>query len=191
MIIHPFKAVPVKVLLEKGRLLAIKTVEVLDPRLQTTVKRILKNMPFQASLVIPFGPLPEFVSHKEKLFAGVTVHISEEGPQVRITLPFVSGHFADEGPFPMDDLIVRNGQDKIFEEGVPNAEGELVMMELPKNGVLGDVFQRVVHPAHIPFHAKAQSPRIDRPRDHRPGCRFLGDHLDIREFFIDCLIHFS
>ena len=41
--------------------------------------------------------------------------------------------------------------------------------------VVAHVVERVVHPAHVPFVAEAQPAHVDRPRDHRPGGRFLGN----------------
>ena len=52
------------------------------------------------------------------------------------------------------------------------------MMILAIDGVLGKVFQHVVHPAHIPFQAEAQAAEVRRPRNHGPGRGLLGDGQD-------------
>ena len=59
---------------------------------------------------------------------------------------------------------------------------------LRKIGILLHVFQRVVHPAHVPLVAKAQPAEIDRPRDHRPGGRFFGDHHRVGIVPVDLLV---
>src|SRR3989338_4896094 len=41
--------------------------------------------------------------------------------------------------------------------------------------ILTHIFERVVHPTHVPLHGEAQSPKINRTRNHRPGSGFLVD----------------
>ncbi len=42
-----------------------------------------------------------------------------------------------------------------------------------------EVFKRVVHPAHVPLQAEAETTEVDRSRDARPGRRLLGDRLHV------------
>ena len=69
----------------------------------------------------------------------------------------------------MDDLVVRQGEHEILGERIEHAERELVVMIAAIERVLGDVRQRVMHPAHVPFEAEAEPAEIGRPRHHRPG----------------------
>jgi hypothetical protein len=119
--IHPFKPLPGEVNLVEG-------------------------VPLQTLFMPPFLPLPGFPSHEEKLFPRVTEHVSVKEAKVGISLPLVLGHLADQGAFPVGHFIMGKREDKIFIEGVPDAEGELVVMVLSKQRVLGEIFQRIVHP---------------------------------------------
>ena len=51
----------------------------------------------------------------------------------------------------------------------------IVVMVRPVHRVARHIRQRVVHPAHVPFIAKAQAAPAHWPGDLRPGRRFLGD----------------
>ena len=52
------------------------------------------------------------------------------------------------------------------------------------DGILREVGQRVMHPAHVPFHTEPQATHVGRPRHHRPRGRFLRDGLDSRVFLV-------
>jgi len=58
-------------------------------------------------------------------------------------------------------------------------------MVLAVNRIAFEVTQRVMHPAHVPFHAKPQAADVRAPRNLRPGGRFLGDSHHVREAAID------
>ena len=73
----------------------------------------------------------------------------------------------------MNDLIVRNRQDEILGEGVDEAEGHLVLAPAPIDRVERHVFERVVHPTHVPFEAETQTAEVGRRRDSREGGGFL------------------
>src|SRR5680860_734888 len=44
------------------------------------------------------------------------------------------------------------------------------------NGIVLEVVERVVHPAHVPLEAETEAPQVDRTAHSRPRGRFLGDH---------------
>ena len=84
----------------------------------------------------------------------------------------------------MNDLIVTEHQDEVFIIGVEHGEGCLPMMILPMDGLMGDVAEAVIHPAHVPLEAKAQTALTDGTRDARPGSALFRDHEDARVLFI-------
>ncbi len=88
----------------------------------------------------------------------------------------------------MHNLVVRQRQNEVLGERVENGEGELTLVVFAVDGVLVEVFERVVHPAHVPFHAEAQAADIDGLGDHGPSRRFLCDHLHVREIPVDHLV---
>jgi hypothetical protein len=63
---------------------------------------------------------------------------------------------------------MRQRQNEILRERVMQAEQDVAVMVLPVHRILADVFQRVVHPAHVPFIAEAEPAIFDRLRDLRP-----------------------
>ena len=69
---------------------------------------------------------------------------------------------------------MRQRQDEVLGVRVHHAEGEFVVMELAMHGVALEVIERVVHPAHVPFHRETQPARIHGPADHGPVGGFLG-----------------
>ena len=105
--IDPFKPLGDEVLFIQGRMDAVEVVQVSDPALYPLVERRLEEMPVEAGVVIPLLALPEFPSHEEELFAGMAVHIAKEQTEIGEPLPVLSGHFPQEGPLAVDDLIMR------------------------------------------------------------------------------------
>ena len=65
-------------------------------------------------------------------------------------------------------------EDEVLAERVKQTERQVVVMMDSMDRITLDVFERVVHPAHVPFVAEAQTAKIRRPRHHRPRGRFLG-----------------
>src|SRR5580704_5634013 len=102
------------------------------------VNRILQDVPFQTAVMGPLAYLSEFVSHEQKLFSWLRVHIAEEQSQIGEPLPFVARHFSDKGAFAVDNFIVREGEHEIFREAVEHAESQLVVMEFAVNGIVGE-----------------------------------------------------
>ncbi len=76
-------------------------------------------------------------------------------------------------------------------EGVKESKGQLVVMVLPEDRILGHILQGIVHPAHVPLHTKTQPSHIGRSGDHRPCGRLLSNRLHIRIVLIDLLVEAS
>ena len=81
------------------------------------------------------------------------------------------------------------GKKEIFGEGVEKRKGELVVFVFAMDGVLGKIFQRVVHPAHVPFEAEAEAAEIGGARDGGPGSGFFGDGEDAGKFAVSDFVH--
>src|SRR5208283_5476331 len=91
--VNPLKTMPVETYLVKSRLTLIKGVQVRNVFLQFLVWLILKQVPIEAFVKIPFIRLPEFRAHNHKFFTGMTVHIPIQRPEVGKFLPHISRHF--------------------------------------------------------------------------------------------------
>ncbi len=137
----------------------------------------------------PLAPLPELAAHEEELLAGMGPHVAEEKPQVRELLPAIARHLRDERALAVHHLVVRERKDEVLGERVPEGEGERVVVVAAMDGIVGEVVERVVHPAHVPFHREAQAPREHGARDARPRSRFLRDGERVREVAADRHVH--
>ncbi len=100
-------------------------------------------------------------------------HETVIGAQICKALPFVARHAAEDGALAVHDLVMGERQDEIFGERVVQAEQDLTVMMLAVDRIPADVFERVVHPSHIPLVAESQPAPVNRLRYHRPGRRFL------------------
>src|SRR6266852_9662732 len=57
------------------------------------------------------------------------------------------------------------------------------------NRILGKIFQRVVHPAHVPFEAEAQAAEIGGAGDGGPGSGLLSNSENAGEFAVGDFVH--
>src|SRR5271156_6528231 len=71
---------------------------------------------------------------------------------------------------------MRKRQHEIFAVCVHQTEGEIAMMIAAENRIEAEVIEGIMHPAHVPFEAEAETADIDRATNCRPRSRFLGDH---------------
>ncbi len=80
----------------------------------------------------------------------------------------------------MHDLIVTNRQNEVLAEGVLERERDVPVVVTAIHRVSVDVLKRVVHPAHVPLEAVAESTALSGRRDATPAGRLLGCHDDAR-----------
>jgi len=174
--VHPLEAGPVVIAAVHGRVPLMQAIEHAHEFHGPLMRREIEERPVQRLPGIPFLPLAEFTAHEQELLAGMGPHVGQKQAQVGHLLPLVPGHFADERALAVGDLVMGQRQDEILVEGIKHGEGELVLVVGTVDGVLGEVIQRVVHPAHVPLEGEAQASGIDRAGDTGPGGGFLGDH---------------
>ena len=105
-------------------------------------------------------------------------HVRQQRAQPGEPAPLVAGHLAQQRALPVHHLVVRQRQDEVLRERVDQRERDLVVVVLPVDGILAQVGQGVVHPAHVPLEAEPEPAQVHRPRHPRPGGRLLGDHGD-------------
>ena len=121
--VYPFEPGRVEIELVQSWLPPVHGVRLLHPAGEPRVRGILEEVPVEAAVVVPLPPLAEFPPHEEELLPGLPVHVPVEGPQVGELLPGVPGHLADERPLAVDDLVMREGENEVFREGVHQTEG--------------------------------------------------------------------
>ena len=121
---------------------------------------ILKEVPVQGILVMPLVPLAQLRPHEGQFLARMGEHIGVEGTDTGELLTVLPGHFPQEGTLHVDDLVMGQGQDVVFREGVHQGEGDVPVVELAEIGIQLDVVADVVHPAHVPFIIKSKATNI-------------------------------
>lgn len=124
----PFEAVAVEVALMKGGLSPYQVVQCADQVLDSHVVIGVSGVPADAAFVGPFGPLAKFTPHEQQFLAWVCPHQAVEQAQVGKFLPVVTRHLGQQAAFAIDDLIMGQGQDKVFVECVVQAETECVLV---------------------------------------------------------------
>ena len=103
-------------------------------------------------------------------------------------MPRVAAHLFQQRAFLVHDLVVRQREDEVFTVRVQAAEGQLVVVVRAVDGIFGQVRQRVVHKAHVPLHAKAQTSHVRWVGDAGPRGRLLCNHLHVGEVVIDLAV---
>src|ERR1019366_8147064 len=83
-------------------------------------------------------------------------------------LPAITWHLGQQRALAVGDLVVGQWQNEIFGKGIKKSEGEDAVMVLAIHRVLAHVEQSVVHPAHVPLVAEAETAKIRWLRDHGP-----------------------
>ena len=198
----PLEAAAVEVALVQGRLGAHQVVERADEVLDAYVEVGVGGIPVDAAFMRPFGPLAEFAAHEQQFLARVGPHQAVEQAQVGKLLPVVARHLGQQAALAVDHFVVRERQHEVLVEGVVQAEAERVLVVAAIDRILLEPRQRVVHPAHVPLHAEAQTVHGlgvvvavaapgHRTRDARPGRGFLGDGLHVGEVAVDALVELA
>ena len=159
--VHPLEARVVEVHLVERGVRAIEAVQLAHQGLQLAVGVELQQFPADAVVVIPLLALADLLPHEQQLLAGMRPHVGQERAHVGELLPLVAGHFVEQRALAVHHLVVRNGQHEILGEGVQQAEGDVVVVILAVDGIVAEVVQHVVHPAHVPLHGEAQAVQVD------------------------------
>src|SRR5215469_1026314 len=157
----------------QSRYRAVKTIEITDQSLHARVPGVLEKMPIKRMIVAPFVLLAELAAHEQELLAGVTEHEAVISAQVGEALPLIARHAPENRTLAVHNLVMGERQDEVLEKRVVQAEKDLAVMMLAVDRIFADVFERVVHPSHVPLVAEPETAPIHRPRYHRPGGRLL------------------
>src|SRR6202030_3117012 len=148
----------------------------------------VEQVPIETTVVVPFVPLPKFAAHEEHLLAGARPHVAVERAELSELWPAIPGHLGEQRALTVHHLIVRERQHKIFGPRVKQAEGEVAMMVAAVDWLLGEIFERVVHPTHVPLEAEAETADVERTAYRGPRGGFFGDHQNAGMMCVDPLI---
>ena len=190
-LIYPFESFGFTIVSVQCGLCTIESVYLLHHLLQAFMPGIFEDIPVQTPFVVPFAPLPYLSSHEEKFLARMGYHICQQRSQIGQLLIFVTGHFVQERALHMHHFVMTQRQKIVFVVHIDETEGKMVMMMLSIDGVVFEIFQSVVHPAHIPFVSETESTYIGGTTDHRKGGGLFRHHHDTSVFTIDRLVELS
>src|SRR5260221_14742130 len=129
---------------------------------------ILKQVPLETVGFREFAALAKLLAHEEKLLAGMSVLIRVQETQISELLPHIAGHLVEKRIFAVDDFVVGERQNEIFGEGIEEGKSELVLVEFTVNGILREISEGVVHPAHVPLQAQAEAAGLAGTGDAAP-----------------------
>ena len=186
--VDPLKAVLRKVVSIEGRFRLVERVQFGHKVFVLLVRLILQQVPLQVAPDVPLAPLAKLHAHEQRLFARVGVHKGLQTPQVGELLPRVARHLTQHVALTVNHLIVGEGQHKVFAESIPNAEGDVVLMELAEPRIHVEIIQHVVHPAHVPLQVEAETANVGGPRHHRPRGGLLRNRERAREIAEDDVV---
>ena len=137
--------------------------------------RLLREVPLHLAVFIPLVIFSDILSHEKKLLSGMAHHVAVACLQVGELLLPVSGHFPKHGGLAVHHLVVGKHQHELLAVGIDHAEGEHVVAAGAEIGILTDISQEIVHPAHVPLQVKTKAVVVQASRHLRPGGGFLRD----------------
>src|SRR5262249_36529841 len=70
---------------------------------------------------------------------------------------FIARHAPENRTLAVHNLVMGERQDEVLEERVMQAEKDLAVMMLAVDRIFADVFERIVHPSHVPLVAKPET----------------------------------
>src|SRR5436190_24297700 len=132
--------------------------------------------------------LAEFITHEEQFSARMCPHISIEEAKVGCFLPFIPWHFEEHRAFAMYNFVMTQREHKVFIIIIHDAKRKFILLKFSCNGIQFEIIQRIMHPAHHPFHAKPETIANRGPANAWPVCSFFSNCLYIREIAVDSFI---
>ena len=145
--------------------------------------------PVHAAFLGPLRSLSELLPHEQQLFARMRPLVGQETADPGGLHVVVAGHAPPQRALAVHHLVVADRQDVILAERVEHRERHLVMVIGPVDRVTLDELQRVVHPAHVPFHREAQPAEVRRAGHARPRRGLLGDRDDAGADLVHRRVH--
>ena len=135
--------------------------------------------------MVPFLRVAELLTHKQQLFTWSRPHIAVKGSQVGPLLLPVAARLQHQGFLAVNHLVVADRQNEMLGAAVHIEKSKFVVVVPAVKGVLAQVSQRIIHPAHGPFVVKAQALAVGHTRKSRA---FLGHHHGPRHHVMHHLI---
>ena len=125
--------------------------------MQSTVRIVIEQKPVELFFLLPLDKLPELLTHEQKLFSGVRIHVPQKDLHAREFFFICSGHLVYQRALAVHDLIVRNRQNEILRKSVKKRKRYQIVIVFSRQTVKRGVAENVVHPAHVPFEIETES----------------------------------
>ena len=133
-----------------------------------SMRRIVQQEPLQTLIFPPLNKGAVFRGHKAELSSGVGQLVHGQQPKPCELPPVITGHPPHQAKLPMHDLVMAQRQNKSFGEAIGHGEGQLIVVIGAEWEIRLTVFQRIVHPAHVPLIVEAQTAGGRVPRHMGP-----------------------
>src|SRR6266404_9197442 len=160
---EPLKPGILAIAFVQSRYRPIKTIEIADQSLHARMTGMLEKVPIKRVVMAPFALLAELAAHEQQLLAGMAEHEAVIGAQIGKALPFVAWHAAENRTLAVHDLVMGERQDEVLEERVVQTEKDLAVMMLAVDWIFANVFERIVHPSHVPLVPEPETAPIQPP----------------------------
>ena len=162
-------------------LAAIEPVQVRDQPADAGCRGVVGARPRQRSAMVPLAGLCVFPAHEQQLRTRVSPLPGVQQSQVRVSLPGVAGHPAEQRVLAVYHLVVRQRQQLALRPCIVDRLHERLVMVPAEQRVYAEVAERVVHPAQAPLVVEAKPASGDRRRGAGSDRRILCVQVDARE----------
>ena len=118
---------------------------------------VVAEVPVEPRFEIPLPLLREVLTHEQQFFAGVTHHHGIARFQTAELVELVADKFVYHAALAVHDLVVGKHEHIIFVERVLEGMRHKSVVVGAENRVGVVVLYAVVHPAHVPLQAEAET----------------------------------
>ena len=106
------------------------------------------------------------------------IHIHIKRPRLREFHLILTEHLLEDRRLAVDDLVVGKRQQVSLPVKISHGESQLIVVPSPVQRICPEIFQSVIHPAHIPFIVKSKPAflrQLCHPRETRGVLRRQND----------------
>ena len=177
----PLEPLPREIDLIQRRICSVKIIDIPKERFKLLMAFIIENLPAKLFFVIPLVKLTELRAHESELLSRMSHHVADECFYSGKFHFVVARHFVHERTFSVNYLVMAYREHEILTESIDERECQIVMVIRPIDRIKRKIPKHIVHPAHIPFVAEAQSSHVGRTGNHRKSGGLFGNHDIPRE----------
>ena len=144
------------------------------------VTGIVREVPVEAPVIVPFVYLSKVLTHEQQLLAGVGELQGVQRLSAAEAVKMAAGLFAVYRLLSGANVVVREHEDEVLGEGVVGGVGENMVEVAAIVEFMREVRQGIVHPAEVPLEGKAQAALVYVLGDALLDGRILGKYICAR-----------